>query len=1543
MQKIELNKITVISGDTGCGKSTQVPKFIYQHAKANNKRVKVLCTQPRRIACESIAKRIASEMGTEIGQEIGFHFSKKFRVTKETAIVFVTNGMFLNYLVYNPTVLNTYSHVIIDEVHERDIDADLILILLKTMITSFPKLKIILMSATINSEMFANYFSKTEIESCHIIHDDIFKLNATYPEDENAKEEFEGKKNIDDYDQSDWLRGKTEPRAVIDGWGDTSSNLDIKSQFKVETKQSIPEEVFGFGVSQTEQQKLIRTQQMASRQSDKMKIQKDAAQIYEIPTKSSFIVNEVYIDDLLKKFCNFKTIGRLLDRKALEGLMNHNYSKGKAYLIIEAVFAAASLINFLDENNDQVPNMRRNGNGPGTVLVFLPGLNEIYIFIEILRKALKRGQKLHKLKIVPLHSTLSDTNEAEVFASSHLRKVIVSTNIAESSLTIPDVHYVIDFCLSKQTIFKARAGIHKLDLAWASKASMKQRQGRTGRTCDGYVFKMLPRQFYNSLDEYPEPEMLRTPLDKIILRISLLYNRMMQSVAYSDPSSSHNSSRMVFEEGEEQKKVQMQISQATGIINQGEGKNIFEKLKGVFSSPAQVLGRAIDKPKSDQIRFSVRFLEENGCFIIEDESELKGKITFFGNLYSGLPCSVEIAKLLLFSKIAGCLKQMVIIAAFELNPKSIFRGNSKNFKRDNVDFIQIMDRYADGQECDQIVSYNIYCDWYQRFGNSKDFGFISNQGRSRGGHNDYDEQTFHRKLFLRPRAMLEIHSSVRDLWKRAAAYFPELSSELEIPITNNPEEKSQMHQKIRICLASAFVDNTVICENNLLKKQLWDITYMKTDLKIVPEHSVIMSLTGLNKFIKVEEELNDNLDFPLRTKYSSIPKNQIIHLWRENMKQIISEKYGEVKSVFYHSGEFFIEFSQENAYFSIKSFLYSKWVEESHSRARVFSVRDGSHTRDVFKDHELVRIEQEEMEERQRHNMEGVNKAKTRSPLSLNSPKTQQILIELKKDINKEASLLGSIVYHYSPECLSFFEMSRVSVTKESINKILLSGGVQKAINCTEQQLYYLSASQKSVGQSQRVLVGRTFLLPLVPMFPTFLVMLLGNNCQFNYDNNEKRIKGIRYLGQDIDFENWVEEETLILINRLRRGLRERFISKVHDKGDKEFWKTYESLLLHFPKTMQKMVHPDQWYMSYKKERGEFIQKEPNNLNKLLAEENFFSDDEDSEDITQQRLLNASKVEQINRDEAGLKHEFQVKNNFKIPNNIDRGSHIDLNSTKKVRTGSKKDINFHSILQKQRSKFLKALTLRQDEPTFSIIDQIKRGKDFLQWKHEVIDSLIRNQELVEVPKARICCNDCGSRIIDLTYLEVTSIKEQFRMLHSKGRPNLIELTEREVEKTSPGSLEIVKNYFDEIIGKNKSEDEKLKWRIIGFKGCLNGHFMGIQIESTAKQLNNGVFFSHLAKVHIVLPDLEKIKVPNLVTLNKQKILEMETIAISKKNRFLTKPWHCKVCQSEHKFKMMESMLKHFLSKPHIENLRQFVKGLGQLDVNIMNKLKLFEE
>jgi ATP-dependent RNA helicase YTHDC2 len=150
----------MISGDTGSGKTTQVPQFILEHYCDTKQPVRILCTQPRRIAAMSVAERVATERGEPLGGTTGYQIRLENRTSSKTLLTFCTTGILLRTLMYEDSNLEKVTHLIIDEVHERDRFCDFLLGVVRSRLSRFPNLRLILMSAALDVTVFSNYFEK---------------------------------------------------------------------------------------------------------------------------------------------------------------------------------------------------------------------------------------------------------------------------------------------------------------------------------------------------------------------------------------------------------------------------------------------------------------------------------------------------------------------------------------------------------------------------------------------------------------------------------------------------------------------------------------------------------------------------------------------------------------------------------------------------------------------------------------------------------------------------------------------------------------------------------------------------------------------------------------------------------------------------------------------------------------------------------------------------------------------------------------------------------------------------------------------------------------------------------------------------------------------------------------------------------------------------------------------------------------------------------------------------------------------------------------
>lgn len=155
----------MITGDTGSGKTTQVPQYLLELSSEKDEPVRIVCTQPRRIAAISVAERVANERGEPLGGTVGYQIRLENRVSSKTALMFCTTGILLRTLMYQEGNLERVTHLIIDEVHERDRFVDFLLGVLRSRLPRLPNLRLILMSAALDISVFSNYFG-----SCPVMH-----------------------------------------------------------------------------------------------------------------------------------------------------------------------------------------------------------------------------------------------------------------------------------------------------------------------------------------------------------------------------------------------------------------------------------------------------------------------------------------------------------------------------------------------------------------------------------------------------------------------------------------------------------------------------------------------------------------------------------------------------------------------------------------------------------------------------------------------------------------------------------------------------------------------------------------------------------------------------------------------------------------------------------------------------------------------------------------------------------------------------------------------------------------------------------------------------------------------------------------------------------------------------------------------------------------------------------------------------------------------------------------------------------------------------
>ncbi|XP_038573839.1 ATP-dependent RNA helicase DHX30-like [Micropterus salmoides] len=464
VSSVQSSRVVVIAGETGCGKTTRLPRFLLEECVRGGKGAEcnVLVTQPRRISAVSVAHRVAHEMGPALKHFVGYQVRLESRPPEQSggALLFLTVGVLLRKLQSNPS-LRGISHVVVDEVHERDINTDLLLALLRSTLNENPDLRVVLMSATGDNRRLAQYFG-----GCPIV------------------------------------------------------------------------KVPGF----------------------------------------MHPVKDRYLEDVLREMGRPPSVQR-----------EETDKKGRRHEVTPDLDLVADVIEHIDKRGE-----------PGSSLCFLPGWQDIRAVQEKLeaRPHFSSGSQM----ILPLHSSLSVADQQAVFQRPQggQRKIVLTTNIAETSITIDDIVHVVDAGTHKEQNYDPLTKVSCLDTVWISHSNVTQRKGRAGRCQPGQSYHLFPRKQLESMTPFPIPEILRTPLESLVV----------------------------------QAKIHSPDCKAVDFLSQ-----------------------VLDSPEQEAVRDAVRNLQDIGVL---DKTET---LTPLGERIACISCDPRLGKVLVLSTMFRCVLPMLSVAA----------------------------------------------------------------------------------------------------------------------------------------------------------------------------------------------------------------------------------------------------------------------------------------------------------------------------------------------------------------------------------------------------------------------------------------------------------------------------------------------------------------------------------------------------------------------------------------------------------------------------------------------------------------------------------------------------------------------------------------------------------------------------------------------------------------------------------------------------------------------------------------------------------------
>ena len=557
MYAIDNSLVTVVSGETGSGKSTQIPQFIYEKGYTNVIG-QIAITQPRRVAARALATRLAEELNVHLGNEVGYQIRYETQnISNKTVIKFLTDGILLKEL-ETDQLLMKYSVIIIDEAHERTINTDLLL----GFISQIIRIRYVL-------------WKKRKKYNINGIEKDVYPLRLVIMSATLRVEEF------------------------------TESNIFLPS--------IKPRHV-----------------EVSSRQ-------------YKVTVLHSKKTHEDYIGEAFK-LC-VKIHKRLPDGNVLVFLT------GKR-----------EILDLCKKLNDEF-----SGNN------YMAHQIEKEEKIDIKKEEKKEEEKPEEEKIIdeekvddtqmdykpvivlPLYSSMSPEEQMKIYKDNgNKRMFVISTNVAETSLTIPNIRYVIDSGKVKKRIYKSGLSFSTFEIEWISQASASQRAGRAGRTCEGYCYRLYSNGLYVKMEKFNSPQISECPLSQVVLTMKAMKVKNIHSFPFLTKPNSFFLEKAI------------------------EHLNVIGALE------------SNDDENSQRMKRIYRMLISDNEEEIEDNFD-SSNINDIGKLMAKFPIEPKLSKMLIMANGFHMIEYAIIIVAF-MSVENPFDFNSISYK-DKVDAFKSLHIY----------------------------------------------------------------------------------------------------------------------------------------------------------------------------------------------------------------------------------------------------------------------------------------------------------------------------------------------------------------------------------------------------------------------------------------------------------------------------------------------------------------------------------------------------------------------------------------------------------------------------------------------------------------------------------------------------------------------------------------------------------------------------------------------------------------------------------------------------------------------------------
>lgn len=428
------HQVIIVCGETGSGKTTQLPKIALAIGRGQRGRL-IGHTQPRRIAASSVAKRIAQELNTPLGEVVGYKVRFSDKLQKGASVKLMTDGILLAETQSDP-LLRAYDTLIIDEAHERSLNIDFLLGYIRQILPQRPDLKVIITSATIDADRFAQHFA----------------IPQPAP-------------------------GRPKPSSAPSVGGEAQE----VAQPGVDALQPAPVLMVSGRLYPVE----IRYRPF------------EESKDVDLKSAIADAVDELWHSPYRRP--------HTAPANVPEGTKTQEAANDSPGTRVATVQTTAP------------------GSHGGDILVFLPGEREIREVADHLRQHLSHSPLFKNTEVLPLFARLSQAEQERIFDNHMGRRIVLATNVAETSLTVPGIRYVIDSGTARIKRYSYRNKVEQLLIEPISQAAANQRSGRCGRVADGICIRLYDENDFANRPRFTDPEILRSSLAGVILRMQALH------------------------------------------------------------------------------------------------------------------------------------------------------------------------------------------------------------------------------------------------------------------------------------------------------------------------------------------------------------------------------------------------------------------------------------------------------------------------------------------------------------------------------------------------------------------------------------------------------------------------------------------------------------------------------------------------------------------------------------------------------------------------------------------------------------------------------------------------------------------------------------------------------------------------------------------------------------------------------------------------------------------------------------------------------------